>query len=582
VARFDPPDKKKTYRPLSVDPDSGRWRIGDPDRWLPYKAAQLGTGEGPVVVAEGEKCVDILTSLGFTATTSAHGAGSPARTDWGLLANRDVVIVPDADTEGEGYATAVAGLLAALAPPARVRIARLPGLADGEDVDDWVARGGTAESLTRLLAAAPPWTPTATGDKAGPGRVPEVNGKHHGPVVTPPVDVESMTREDLGLVRASDLKGRVRNVDWLWKYRLARGEIALIAGDAGVGKSMLIQSIVATVTTGGHWPCGEGQADAGNVVIVSAEDNPETSILPRLLTMGADIDRIDFDKAKVTIRREGRPPEVSFLSLAPEWHRYWRRKLELTNASVLVVDPLPSYLGRGINDSKNVEIRAVLEPFLDEVLRPLGVCLIANTHLNKATNARTPMQRISGSVAYGAIPRNTHLVARDPDQPGRRVFTQAKCNDAPDDLPSIAYTVERTTITSDGGEIVETARPVFEAAGATFDVGAAINGPAKGEHKPGPVAAKQTAFAEWLHDHLDGRSGWSALGAIAEAAGAAGFLGTLKENGKGQLRWSGFTALYRAKDLLPALASERAGKRIDEETFDNRRHWRLLDADAAF
>ena len=40
----------------------------------------------------------------------------------------------------------------------------------------------------------------------------------------------------------------------------------------GTGKSQLTIAVVAPVTTGGEWPCGEGQAPLGNVIILSAED----------------------------------------------------------------------------------------------------------------------------------------------------------------------------------------------------------------------------------------------------------------------------------------------------------------------
>ena len=46
--------------------------------------------------------------------------------------------------------------------------------------------------------------------------------------------------------------------------------------------------IIAAVTTGGEWPCGEGQAPLGNVIILSAEDGAADTIIPRLLAAGAD------------------------------------------------------------------------------------------------------------------------------------------------------------------------------------------------------------------------------------------------------------------------------------------------------
>ena len=95
---------------------------------------------GIVAVLEGEKCADIATSLGLAhATTSAHGAKAPQLTDWSPLAGRQVAILGDEDEDGAEYASKVAAILAGLEPPAEVRIVRLPGLSDGEDIEQWAA-----------------------------------------------------------------------------------------------------------------------------------------------------------------------------------------------------------------------------------------------------------------------------------------------------------------------------------------------------------------------------------------------------------------------------------------------------------
>ena len=65
-----------------------------------------------------------------------------------------------------------------------------------------------------------------------------------------------------------------------------------IAGEPGTGKSQACISIIAAVTTGGKWPCGEGQAPLGNVIILSAEDGAADTIIPRLLAAGADVKRV--------------------------------------------------------------------------------------------------------------------------------------------------------------------------------------------------------------------------------------------------------------------------------------------------
>jgi len=40
---------------------------------------------------------DAAASIGLLSTTSAHGAKSAAKTDWQPLADRECIILPDAD-----------------------------------------------------------------------------------------------------------------------------------------------------------------------------------------------------------------------------------------------------------------------------------------------------------------------------------------------------------------------------------------------------------------------------------------------------------------------------------------------------
>ncbi len=140
VARYDIPGDK-TFRPFHPLPD-GSWVCADPPGPLPlYRLPEVTKHTQTVFVVEGEKCVLALKTIRAVATTSAHGAKSPEKSDWTPLAGKPVVILPDHDAPGEGYAAAVLRILKGLNPrPLWVKVVRLPGLADGEDVADWIPR----------------------------------------------------------------------------------------------------------------------------------------------------------------------------------------------------------------------------------------------------------------------------------------------------------------------------------------------------------------------------------------------------------------------------------------------------------
>ena len=86
--------------------------------------------------------------------------------------------------------------------------------------------------------------------------------------------------------RASDISPE--RIEWVWPGRIARGKHTAIAGDPGTGKSQLLIAMGAAITTGGSWPCEEGCAPLGSVIILSAEDGAADTLVPRLMAAGAD------------------------------------------------------------------------------------------------------------------------------------------------------------------------------------------------------------------------------------------------------------------------------------------------------
>jgi hypothetical protein len=137
VLRWDRGNGKKDVLPLSPCVDG--WRVAAMPYPRPlYRLPQI-VGSERVIVCEGEKAADAVVLLGLEATTSPGGSKSAAKADWSVLSGRDVVILPDNDEPGEKYARDVAAELAALKPPARVRIVELPDLPRAGDVVEFIA-----------------------------------------------------------------------------------------------------------------------------------------------------------------------------------------------------------------------------------------------------------------------------------------------------------------------------------------------------------------------------------------------------------------------------------------------------------
>jgi hypothetical protein len=535
----------------------------------------LGTA-APVAtwrLTEGVLKADVATRLSGVPTVGAPGA-----TNWRVcipvlmsLGCTTVRLAFDADAwEKPNIGQALSECAkAAKAAGLNVELERWDPSA-GNGIDDVLLAGGAIEVLTGVDAAraiaeaAPPEAPSEAPRPSG--------GDDRTDVV-----FTTMSDDHLGIVKLATVTED--SVSWLWPYRMERGGLALVAGDAGQGKTMVLLHTAATVSRGGPWPDGSGDAPLGNVVIVSAEDRPKDAIKPRLIALDADIERVTIVKAKYIIQRKDKEPVVHFASFQD--HGYWREVFRRIGDVVLfIVDPIPSYLGRGVNDSKNIEIRQVLEPFLQEVIEPLQICMLGNTHLNKSVDSRTPLYRVTGSIAYGAIPRNLHFVVRDPEEPSRRFFKQAKCNDAPEDLPALAYTIEPREIPGPNGKTIETAIPVFEPDPVAVDLHAIVNG--RKREKPGREPKQTVAATEWLYDYLDAQPGPTPIREIFNAAGLAGLAG--EQDSKGY--WSSVSKFYDACELIPSLPPPRAGKKVEvyEAPLGRSRrlfiHWRLVENDS--
>jgi putative DNA primase/helicase len=130
------------------------WKLGDTRR-VPYRLPELVAADpGEIVlIPEGEKDVDRLYSLGFTATTNSEGAGK-WRVEFNQhLKGRSVVILPDNDEPGRNHADLVAASLKGVA--ASVAILMLPDLPDKGDVSDWLNKGHTPGELRDFIKAVP-------------------------------------------------------------------------------------------------------------------------------------------------------------------------------------------------------------------------------------------------------------------------------------------------------------------------------------------------------------------------------------------------------------------------------------------
>jgi hypothetical protein len=243
--------------------------------------------------------------------------------------------------------------------------------------------------------------------------------------------------------RASDIQPE--RIEWIWPGRLARGKVALLGGPPGLGKSQLTANMAAIVSTGGRWPCNEGNALLGDVVILSAEDGIADTIVPRLIAAGAEMNRVRIVAA--TTKLDGTVTVRKTFSLKTDVDMLEDLVREMGTVRLIIIDPISAYMG-GADGNGNVETREELEP-LAEMANRLGIAVVAVTHLNKGgAGGQSALNRFAGSIAFVAAARSAYLVIEDPDDENRRLFLQAKNNLGPKGK-GLAFRVEQRLIPGD-------------------------------------------------------------------------------------------------------------------------------------
>jgi putative DNA primase/helicase len=349
------------------------------------------------------------------------------------------------------------------------------------------------------------------------------------------------------ILRLSEVKPEP--VRWLWPGRIASGKLTLIAGDPGLGKSFLTLDIAARVSQGAPWPDAPGiSTEAGGVVILSAEDDPADTIVPRLIAAGADLARINALRATVARDGAGRRTERA-VNLADDLPALSAAIRATPGCRLVVIDPVSAYTGK-VDSHVNAETRGLLAP-LANLASDLGVAVVLVTHLNKSAGGKA-LYRAIGSIAFAAAARAAFAVAKDRDDPARRLFLPTKNNLAPDGT-GLAYRL---------GAAAEGDVPVLHWEPDAVDLTAddALSGDAPDGHR----RTERDDAADWLRDYLTG--GDKPVKEVEADAKAAGISAATLRRAKAALRVQSRKGDFGAGWLWGLSGSVRQGEQPAEGT----------------
>lgn len=242
-------------------------------------------------------------------------------------------------------------------------------------------------------------------------------------------------------------KIQAQAINWLWSGWLPLGKLTILAGAGGCGKTNLLLALIATITTEGVFPDGTKCDTSGKVLIYSTEDDPNDTLLPRLIANGADLSKIDFIAGRINEKGEREPFDPT--KDLPLLYDYAKQNPDI---KLLMIDPIISAIGGDSN--KATDVRRALQVVVD-FAQEFNCAVVGITHFSKGTSGSSPADRIIGSQAFTALARMVWSAAKREDE-NDCILVRAKSNISTLD-GGIRYQIESETVL----ENIETTKTVW-------------------------------------------------------------------------------------------------------------------------
>jgi RecA-family ATPase len=242
---------------------------------------------------------------------------------------------------------------------------------------------------------------------------------------------------------------RSERIRWLWAGRIPLRGLTILAGEKGLGKSLLSNAFLPAAATLGRLP-GELHGTPSDVLICTAEDDWRSVVKPRLVAANADLSRVHQVRVKdgngetlLTL-----PDHVPLLEAKIEELRDSGRTV-----GMLVIDPIGAFLSSETDSHRDASVRRALAP-VAQMAERLDLAVVVVAHLTKDASTAV-LNRVNGAGAFVNAARSVMALARDPDDPDgedgpERVLVHLRGNWGRP-VPSLSARVEEEEITLEDG-----------------------------------------------------------------------------------------------------------------------------------
>lgn len=207
----------------------------------------------------------------------------------------------------------------------------------------------------------------------------------------------------------------IENLDWIWYPYLAKGELSILEGDPGVGKSYMAQMVCAAIVDGRRLPSVKhGKRVQGRVAYFDMENSAGTVTKKRLVTNGCkNLNDYVQEEEPFSIDDAEKVEEVE-------------DAIERVKPTVVVFDTLNTYIGKA-DTHKASESQQALAWFRT-IAKRFNCAVMVLRHLTKSTKGERALYRGQGSISFAGLARVVMSVGTMPDDPETRVMAITKIN----------------------------------------------------------------------------------------------------------------------------------------------------------
>lgn len=221
---------------------------------------------------------------------------------------------------------------------------------------------------------------------------------------------------------------QAENLDWIWYPYLARGELTILEGDPGLGKSYLAQMVSKAICDGVKLPSVKPRSPVTGKVAYFDIENAKGSVTKRRLVENGCRNLHNFFQE-----------EEPFTVDDDDTLEHVYAAIERLRPTLVVFDTINTYIGSA-DTHNSAETQQAFKRFKDIASR-FRCAVMVLRHLTKASRGGPAIYRGQGSIAFAGLARVVMTVGNHPEEADTVVLAVTKINVARRPK-ALTYTIE--------------------------------------------------------------------------------------------------------------------------------------------